>query len=73
MLGVFPDGLDAFDEQVAGRSFRHLRRSLQVLVHAPELIDGAEVGQRFDVFFVPTICVVLHVQRVRVVQGSVTR
>ena len=44
MFGSIPiSSLDSFDEDVDRGAFRHCRRSLQVLVHAPELIDGAEV------------------------------
>ena len=70
MLGILPDRLDAFDKEIARGSLRHLRWSLQMLVHAPELVDCAKVGQGLDVLLVPTIGVVLHVQRVRVVQSA---
>ena len=70
MLGILPDRLDALDKEIARGALWHLRWSLQVLIHAPELVDCAEVSQSLDVLLVPTIGVVLHVQRVRVVQSA---
>ena len=70
MLSIFPNGLDSFDKDVDSGSFGHLTWALEVLVHAPELVDCAEVGESLDVFLVPTVALVLGEQRVLVVEGS---
>ena len=70
MLVVFPNRLDALNEEVQGGALRHVTRSLHVRVHIPELVDVVEVCQSLDVLFVPTIRLVLSIKSVRVAQRS---
>ena len=70
MLIDLPDGLDPPLENVDRRAFRHLIRPLQMLVHAPELVYCAEIGERLDVLLVPPIGLVLCINCVRVVQSA---
>jgi len=39
-----------------------------MLVHAPKLVNCAEVSQSLDILLVPPILLVLRVQRIRMVQ-----
>ena len=71
MLGIFPDRLDSLHEQVDCRAFWHLRWPLQMLIHAPELVNGVEVSEGLDVFFVPPISLVLGVDCIASVQSPI--
>ena len=71
MLFNLPDWLDPLDEQVDRGTIRHGVGSLHVLVHSPELVDGAEVRHRLDVCSVPTSRIVHREQGVRVLQSTI--
>ena len=68
MLINFPNRLDALQEQINRCTFWHFIRALQVLVQAPELVYSAEIGERFNIFLVPAIRLVLSIESVRLVQ-----
>ena len=59
VLGHLPDRFDALDEEIDGCSFWHLTWAFKVLVHGPELIDSAKIGERLDILLVPTVTFVL--------------
>ena len=44
VLGVLPNWLDTLYEQINSGSFRHLTWALQVLVHAPKLVNCVKVS-----------------------------
>ena len=71
MLVDFPHGLDPLDENVDRCALRHLIRSFKMLVHAPELVYCAKIGEWLDVFLVPTVRLILCINCIRVVQSAI--
>ena len=70
MLVDFPHGFDAFDEDVYRCALRHLIWPFEMLVHAPELVYCAKIGERLDVFLVPPVRLILCINCILVVQSA---
>ena len=70
MLGIFPNGLNTTHEDVDRGTFWHFTWTLQMLIHAPKLVNSAEVCEGLDILLIPTVALILGKKCVLVVQSS---
>lgn len=69
MLFIFPLRLDASLKQVNRGALRHVTWSLQMLVDAPKLVNSVKSCKSLDVFGIPTVRLVLGIERIEVIQS----